>query len=348
MELPRIANIATAVPPYLLRQSDIATAMEGLFGPLVGDFDRYLSIFENAAIDTRHSSVPLDWYLNSHSFPERNAIYVETSLTLLEKLARDILNQAGLAPTEIAGLMVVSSTGIATPSLDSYLASRLGFRPDIQRTPLFGLGCAAGVTGLARTAQLAQVKPENIYMFLVVELCGLTFQADDLGKSNIVSSALFGDGAAGLLVGCGLDGPALVGSGEHTWPDTADVMGWDLRDQGLGVILSRDIPAIVRTKFAQVAHDYLGRYGLSVDDIGAIAAHPGGAKVLDALEQVFALEPGAMTVARDILRRYGNMSAATVLFILRDILVAGPPPGKLLMTSMGPGFTASLAHLEIA
>ncbi len=344
---PRLAFLRTAIPPHILQQDEVAREMRGIFSSRVRDFDRFQPIFENAAIDKRRSCVPLDWYRVPHSFPERNAIYIESALSLLEDVARQILDAANLAADQIDGLVVVSSTGIATPSLDAHLVNRLGLRPNVVRTPLFGLGCAAGVTGLARTAQLAGARPGSKYLFLVVELCALTFQIEDASIGNIISSALFADGAAGALVGTEIEGPAILGWGEHTWPDTLGVMGWDLRDNGLGVILSADIPTIVRTKLQQVLDTYLADEGLELSDIKTFVSHPGGVKVLDALEEICGMEPGGMTIARDVLRNYGNMSSPTVLFILRDALAAGPAAGKLLLSAMGPGFTATFSHLDV-
>lgn len=344
---PRIAHIRTAVPQHILQQEEVAQEMRDIFSSRVRNFDRFMPIFENTAIDTRRSCVPMEWYRSSHTFRERNVIYMENALSLLEDVAHQILSGASLTAKDIDGLVVVSSTGIATPSLDAHLVNRLGLRSDVARTPLFGLGCAAGVTGLARAAQLTGARPGEKYLFLVVELCALTFQIEDASISNVISSALFADGAAGALIGTDVDGPEILGWGEHSWPDTLGVMGWDLRDNGLGVILSADIPTIVRTQLKEVLDSYLAGEGTDISEIKTFVSHPGGAKVLDALEEVCGLAPGEMTIARDVLRKYGNMSSPTVLFILRDTLASEPAEGKLLMSAMGPGFTATFCHLDI-
>ena len=194
---------------------------------------------------------------------------------------------------------------------------------------------------------MAAAAPGSIYLFLAVELCSLTFQIDDMALSNIVATAIFGDGAAGCLVGTAVDGPRIRGWGEHTWPDTDDVLGWELRDNGFGVVLSQNIPFIVQRKVKRVAEKYLDGYGLDLSDIQSFVCHPGGAKVLDALEEIYGRENGSLIAERRVLRQYGNMSAPTALFILRETLAAAPPPGNMLLTAMGPGFTASFAHLEI-
>ena len=209
----------------------------------------------------------------------------------------------------------MSTTGVATPSLDARLMERLPFRRNLERLPIFGLGCAGGVLGLARTATLSRAKPERLYLLVVVELCGLTFRHADRSKSNLVTTALFGDGAAAALVSCKGDGVALTGWGEHTWPESLDVMGWGVSDDGLSVIFSRDIPTIVKDEFLDATVGFLKRQGLTLADVDSYVCHPGGAKVLDALEEVLSLERGGLRHARRILRDYGNMSAATVLFV---------------------------------
>lgn len=345
----RIVATATAVPEHVLKQRDVAAHVAEIFAPDIPEFSRFAPIYDNAAIDTRHSCMPLDWYSRPHSFVERNDLYLKHAVDLLETVATRLLGEARLAAADIDGLVVASTTGIATPSLDALLMERLPFRRDVQRMPLFGLGCAAGVTGLARTAQLASARPDSRYLFLVVELCGLTFRVNDTSKSNIVATALFGDGAAGALITSAGEGPLVLGSGEYTWPGSLDVMGWHVEDDGLGVLFSRDIPHLVRCQMADPLRRFLDAHDTALTDIARFVCHPGGAKVLDALEAVFGLAPGSLVHARDILWRYGNMSAATVLFVLDAMLRhggTGDQSGRCLLSAMGPGFTASFALLE--
>ena len=316
-----------------------------LFAPGIRNFERLAPVYRNAQIETRYSCVPIDWYRQDHRFADRNALYVENAVALLQRVARDCVADAGLDLAEIDGLVVASTTGIATPSLDALLIERLAMRRDIERLPIFGLGCAGGVIGLARTAQMALSRPDARFLFLVVELCGLTFRTNDHSKSNVIATALFGDGAAGALVGCGVDGPAIAGWGEHTWPDTLDVMGWDVRDDGLAVVFSADIPQIVRTRMQDAARRFLSAHGLDFADIDSFVCHPGGAKVLDALEEIYGVEPGGLVHSRQVLRQYGNMSAATVMFVLRQALEAGGARRHML-TTLGPGFTAGFMLVE--
>ena len=239
--------------------------------------------------------------------------------------------------------MTVSSTGVATPSLDALVMERLALPRNAIRLPIFGLGCAGGVIGLSRAAALAQAEPDRHILFLVVELCGPTFRHNDFSKSNIVATALFGDGAAGAIISCHGNGPAIEHWGEYTWPDTLGIMGWDVRDDGLAVIFSRDIPSFVRNEMKHAFAGFLVDHDLERSAIDGFVCHPGGVKVVDALESIFDLAPGALVHSRDILRAFGNMSATTVLFVLRRALDDAHANRRLLLSTLGPGFTAGFA-----
>jgi alkylresorcinol/alkylpyrone synthase len=343
---PRLASIATAVPPHVLRQQDVVAGATQLFAGSYRDWARLTPVYANAEIDTRYSCVPIDWYQQAHGFGERNRLFVENALVLLERAAREALDKAGLAAADIDGIVTVCTSGIATPALDAQLMERLPFRRDVMRLPIFGLGCAGGLLGLSRTALLARAEPHKKYLYLVVELCGLTFRHADRTKSNIIATALFGDGAAAAVIGCGLQGPALGAAAEHTWPDTLDIMGWDVRDDGLAVVLSRDLPTFVRKYAAEPAERFLSGNDLTFADIDRFVSHPGGAKVLEALEECFGLAPGGLADSRAILREYGNMSAATVMFVLQRALASGQK-GRYLLSTMGPGFTAGYMLMDV-
>jgi len=345
VDFARIGAVATAVPVHCLHQRDVAAEAALFFGQAFGASERLAAIYDNAAIKTRYSCVPIDWYREPRDFPDKNALYICQAEALLAEVAERLVAEAGLAMQDIDGLVVVSSTGIATPSLDALLIERLGFRPDVDRLPVFGLGCAGGVIGLARTAQLAAARPGSRYLCLVVELCGLTFRARDRTKSNIVATALFGDGAGGAIIGTDLDGPKIGAGVSHTWPGSLDVMGWDLRSDGLAVVFSRDIPHIIRTKMPPVLARFLNDNELGLTEFDQFLAHPGGAKVVDALEEVFGLDTGRMIHSRQVLRDYGNMSAATVLFVLDRAMRAGDR-GRALLSALGPGFTAAMLVVE--
>ncbi|MSP84141.1 MAG: type III polyketide synthase [Alphaproteobacteria bacterium] len=344
---PRLISIATAVPPHVMRQGDIAAAGSSLFAGVLSDEARRDAIYANAAINRRYSCVPLDWYLEPHGFADRNALYLEHALALSQEAANEALARAGLAADEIDAIVSVSSSGIATPSLDALLMERMPFRRDVQRLPIFGLGCAGGVLGLARAAGMARSQPGTKVLLLVVELCGLTFRLGDRSKSNLIATALFGDGVAAAIVGDSGTGPRLTHWGEHTWPGSLDVMGWRVADDGFGVLFSRDIPSLIRSSFRTVAEDVLRRFGLTLGDIDTFLCHPGGAKVIDALEEALGLQRGGLVDSRAVLSDYGNMSAATVLFVLERAMTPACR-GRMLLSSLGPGFTAGflVAHAD--
>jgi alkylresorcinol/alkylpyrone synthase len=212
--------------------------------------------------------------------------------------------------------------------------------------PLFGLGCAGGVIGLSRAAEMAAVRPGRRVLLLVVELCSLTFRFGDNSKSNIVAAALFGDGAAGMLINGAGNGPTLGDSGVHTWPDSLDVMGWQVEEDGLGVLFSRDIPTLVRREWRPVVDAFLSCRQLRWQDLAGFICHPGGAKVMDALEDALGGASATMRTARDVLRDFGNMSAVTVLFVLERML-RNCKPGRYLMSALGPGFTAGFQLMNV-
>ena len=347
----RIASIATAVPATCVTQKEFRAFFHEFFADSLRHVNRRLEIYANARIGKRYVSPPdLAWFARPHGFEEKNRMYLDSALALLEKVAAESLAGAGLAPADIDMIVTVSSTGIALPSLDARLMEVMPFRRDVRRLPLFGYGCAGGVLGLARAAECARGLPGCRILFLVVELCSLTFRGADRSMRNLISTALFADGAAGAVLAADSEGPRLAAWGEHTWPDSLDVMGWDIADDGLGVVLSSSIPEIVRTHMRNTTDDFLASAGFALDDIDGFVCHPGGAKVLDALEAAFGFPNGSLEHSRAILCEYGNMSAATVLFILDRTLrsTEAASPRRLLMTSMGPGFSGAFMLLETA
>jgi len=341
---PRLNVLKTAVPPYPVDQGHAARRAALLFEGHP-EVLRLLSVFDNTGIETRYSCVPIEWYTRAHGWKERTELYLKNSVDLLEKAALDCLAEARLQREDIDAIVVASTTGIATPSLDALLIERMGLRRDIERLPIFGFGCAGGVSGLARAADLARAKPGSRVLFLVVELCALTFRKDDLSKSNIVAAALFGDGAAGAVVSTSGDGPELGASGSYTWPNSLDVMGWEVEEDGLKARFAQSIPSLVANDFRGIANGFLKKNDIARDSITAFACHPGGAKVLDALEDALDLPRGGLEDSRAILRDYGNMSAVTALFVLHRMRERGLA-GSTLMSALGPGFSAAFLMFE--
>ena len=258
------------------------------------------------------------------------------------------MTEAGLDADQVDTIITVSSTGIATPSLEARALGRMGFRTDVARVPVFGLGCAGGVSGLGLAAKLARATPGSVVLFVTVELCSLAFQTGNIGKADIISTALFGDGAAACVVRSGDEGFVQIsGSAEKTWPDTLDIMGWEIQPGGLGVVLNRAIPAFARDNMRAAIEEMLRPQDLTIAQIDRFICHPGGAKVVDAIEQALSLNQGSLTAEREVLRGHGNMSAPTALFVLDAVRAEGLPPISLL-TALGPGFTASTVTLRKA
>lgn len=347
---PRLAALATAVPPHRLDQSNVVARVEQLFGRSP-DFERLIQVYGNSGIECRYSVMPFDWFDAPHTWPDRNAAYLAGALDLIETAARRALDRASLAAGDIGALVIVSTTGIATPSLDARLMERMAFPRHATRLPIFGLGCAGGALGLARAAALATAMPGTPVLLVVVELCTLQFRREDLTRSNIVATALFGDGAAAAVLRADhtTAGPTIAAWGEHTWPQSLDIMGWDIAEDGLRAIFSRDIPRLVTAELGPALHDFLARHRLSLADIDRFACHPGGPKVIDAYEAIFGTGfPGA-AAARRSLARFGNMSAASVIFVLEEVLAEaserGKSAGRTLLTALGPGFSAGFVVL---
>jgi alkylresorcinol/alkylpyrone synthase len=334
-------SLGTAVPEHVLTQGDAKALAARLFGTRTSAFERLAPVFDNAGIERRHIVRPVQWYEGEHGWGERNQVYIEAAESLYEQAARRALAAAGIAAADVDCLVTVSTTGIATPSLEARVAGRMGFRADVERVPIFGLGCAGGVSGLATASRLAAERAGKTVLFVTVELCSTSIRLDKLSKANIVATALFGDGAAAAVLRSGEEGPiGIEGGGEILWPDTLRIMGWDVEDPGLGVIFDRAIPPFVEENMDIAVGQILDRLELVRSDVDRFTCHPGGSKVIAALEQSLHLDEGTLDHERSVLRDYGNMSAPTVLFVLERLLQAGMPDRTMLL-ALGPGFTTS-------
>jgi alkylresorcinol/alkylpyrone synthase len=340
-----LVSVGTAVPANRVIQRDAAIAAHQGFASRYDDFERLAKVFESSGIQSRYLIQPLEWYLEPHGWADRNSTYLAGAEDLFIAAANSALERAGISASEVDTIVLVSSTGLATPSVDARVADRMGFRSDVERVPVFGLGCAGGVTGLGLAARLARSRPESTVLMVAVELCSVAFRLDKLTKENIVASALFGDGAAACVLRSGTVGLAAVeASGQYTWPDTLDIMGWNVDDEGLGVIFDRAIPPFAQANVGAAVADILARAGIGMTDVDRFACHPGGAKVISALEIALSLDQGTLDHERAVLAEYGNMSAPTALFVL-DRLTRTVLPKRTVMTAMGPGFTASCVSL---
>ena len=363
--MPILAGLCTAAPAHVLSQGEIKPFVTALFRESLGkDVDRLGQVFDAAGIRTRHVAMPLEWFEHDRGFAEKNACYVEGALDLAARAAQGCLERAGIHATDVDHVVVASTTGLATPSLEARLANRLGFRADCKRTPLWGLGCAGGAAGLARASEFALADPEAFVLFVAVELCSLTFQRNDFSRENFVATALFADGAAAVLLAGSAAASRLNGHGplglhavaprlqvvraaSRIRPDSLGVMGWDVNDDGLKVVFSRDIPRLVREWVGPEMESFLRAQGLGWSDISHLAFHPGGPKVLASYEEELGLPASALAAAREVLADFGNMSSPTCLFVLERLLEQGVSPGeRILVAALGPGFAAEMVLLS--
>ncbi len=356
--LPTIHPVATAIPANQLPQNELRAVAESVLPDSPGKKE-ILEVFDNGRIQSRALAMPIPWYLEPHGFKDRSEVYAEVGLALVDMAARSALDQADLKVKDIGGVVLVSTTGIATPSLDARLANQIGLRPDALRVPIWGLGCAGGTGGLNRTADLARAHPKTNFLFIAVELCSLSFDVAKAltpggnggagpDKKSLIAASLFADGAAACVVSGdeAAQGPLqhLAGA-SHLFPGTERVMGWDVMDHNLDVVLSPKIPDIIVKEMAGIVTPFLAAHlgrGVRPD---AWILHPGGARVIDAYQQSLGLTNEQLAWTAAALRDHGNMSSPTVLFALQAAMDAGQPgKGKsALLASLGPGFASELA-----
>ena len=339
-----VLSIATAVPPHQLDQYAVADAARHVYARTFARYPKLAEVFVNAGIERRYSARSLEWLSKPHNLAERTEAYVESASELFVRTAKTALDRAGIPARDVDVVVTVSSTGIATPGIEARVAPELGLRPGVMRVPVFGRGCAGGVSGFALGARLARAEPGEVVLVVVVELCTLTSRVDHGTKADVISSALFGDGAAAVVLRAEpREGSLQVGAAaEHTWPRTLDIMGWAIDPVGFRVMLSRSLPRFVEQRMAAPVRRFIKAARLRAPQL---VCHPGGAKVLDAIEAALELQKGTLRDEREILRNHGNMSAPTVLFVLERALRRGLY-GPVVLSALGPGFTANFLALE--
>jgi alkylresorcinol/alkylpyrone synthase len=343
-----LVSLATSVPPHQFHQRQILEAARSILSARYEQFETLASLFANTGIRNRYGVKPIEWYLEPRGGPERTRAFLEGAEALFVNVAQAALARADLAARDVDTVVTVCSTGIATPTLEARLAGKMGFRADVSRVPVFGLGCAGGVSGLSIAGRLAQARPGTNVLLVVLELCTLAVRHDELTKANIVAASLFGDGAAALVLRAGDGGATRIeAAGEKLWPETLDIMGWSVDPEGFGVIFQRTIPDFVAGHLGPAVAEILARMELAASDIDRFVCHPGGSKVITALERALSLDQGMLDHEREIIADYGNMSAPTVLFVLERAVAKGLPRRSLL-TALGPGFTASCVALRHA
>jgi alkylresorcinol/alkylpyrone synthase len=347
----QILSTATAYPPHYFTQQQVVEALKAFWGE---NFDRaglLERLHYRTGVDGRYFSRELGDYQALDTWGKNNDVWIETAEKLGEQAIDCALKLAGLSRDRINAIFFVSVTGVCSPSIDARLVNRMGLSRNIKRNPIFGLGCVAGAAGLARAADYVRAYPDQVAVLLSVELCSLTWQRDDLSVANLISSGLFGDGAAAVLVAgekVALPGPRIVATQQVFYPNTHDVMGWKISEKGFNIVLSPDVPTVVRENLGRDVDEFLAQQGLTRGDIGTWIMHTGGPKVLEASAESLGLKNGELDVSWDALRRVGNLSSASVLVVLDEVMKhRRPEPGtRSILAAMGPGFCAEILLLE--
>jgi alkylresorcinol/alkylpyrone synthase len=340
---PSVAAVAVEFPPHQVGQQEALAGLTGLGGP---QFDRFVA---SAGVEKRRIALPLADYAKLSGFTEANDTFIDVALTLGERAILEALDVAKVKPAEVDIVFSTTVTGLAVPTLEARLATRVGLRPDVKRVPLFGLGCVAGAAGVARMHDYLLAFPDHVAVLLAVELCSLTLQRDDYSVANLVAASLFGDGAA-AVVGKGAArtpaGPRVLATRSRIYPDTEDVMGWNIGSSGFAIKLSTEVATVAEKYLGEDVRNFLSDHDLTPADISTWVCHPGGPKVIDAVENTLDLPADALDHTRNSLRDNGNLSSVSVLDVLRANMADPPPPGSFgLMIAMGPAFCSELVLL---
>lgn len=357
--MPRILSVSTINPPFIVKQTEAVQLTRSLFKNRFQDIERLLTVFENGEIHKRHLCMPLEWFEQNHDFEERNHLFTEHAVNFgVQAIEQCLSNLSTLSreihPSEIDAIFYVSSSGISTPSIEARIMNVLPFNENTKRIPIWGLGCAGGAAGLSRAYEYCLAYPQANVLVLSIELCSLTFQKDDYTKSNLVGASLFADGIACALLS-GKDStiqtsksvPQIIGTSSKFMPNSEDVMGWQVKNNGLHVIFSRSIPRIITKWLGPVVHEFLNTYDLTSEDMTHFIAHPGGKKVLTAYEDAMHFAQSKTSISREILNEHGNMSSPTILYVLKRFMENETQPNELgLMAALGPGFSGELLLLQ--
>jgi alkylresorcinol/alkylpyrone synthase len=344
-----IAATATVLPPHTITRDDVKYYMGRVFDIPERRLEAMMEVVDNAQVHKRHAIFPIDYTVEPRALYKTNQEYIEHAIKLGREAAEKCLERAGVRPDEVDLIITVSCTGFMIPSLDAHLINLMGFRSNVRRMPFTELGCAAGAMALGRAADFLKAEPGGNVLIIAVELPSLTFQRKDISQANLISSILFGDGAAAVLVsGNGAPGPKIVGTETYTFPDSLGAMGFDLRDSGFHILLAKDVPEMIGAKIRALVEGFLERQGKTHNDIKGWILHPGGARLLGNVEIALGLTKCQTQPSWDVLSNVGNLSSATILFILQEWLERGPlnPGDYALAAAFGPGFSAEFLLLQ--
>lgn len=350
-----ISAVKTVKFPNKVTQSDLKEFASNLFSESFKDTDRLLEVFDNTGISNRNLCVPIDFFSNDSSFHEKNNLFKKYALEYSVEAIEEILSASSIDKGSITDIISFTSTGLTTPSLDALIIDNMHLNPNINRTPLWGLGCAAGVSALAKAKTIADVNPDAVILLIGIELCSLTFIRNDLSKSNFIATSLFSDGIAAVLV-TGENSKHLI-KNEHSikitssksklYYDSEDVMGWEFIDEGFKVVFSKDIPSLVNSLIKTDIKKYLEDNDISIDKLTNFVIHPGGTKVINAYVESLSIPRDKLKNTTDTLHEYGNMSSVTVLYVMEKFIKEGFENGRGLMMSLGPGFSCEMLLLDM-
>lgn len=347
----RIAGAGSAFPAHSYSQQEITNTLKEQWKDRLDRPELLDRLHARCGVDRRHLVLPLEGYEGIRSWGHANDLWIESAQTLGRDAICRAITPAGLMPQDLNALIFVSVTGVASPSIDARLVNRMALSPNIKRMPMFGLGCVAGAAGLARAADYVRAYPDQVAVVLAVELCSLTWQKEDLSVANLISSGLFGDGAAAAVVAgerAGFDGPEIIATRSVFYPNTQDVMGWNISEDGFKIVLSSDVPLVVKENLGGDVDAFLKDFGLGRSDIGSWIIHTGGPKVLEAVADSLELSDNDLELSWESLREVGNLSSASVLVVLEKVLARrrGEPGTYSVLAAMGPGFCSELLLLR--
>lgn len=347
----QIVGIASAFPKNYYTQDALLDGLQEYWGDRVTNLEVLRRLHRHVGVDGRHLALVKDEYMTMKTWGEANGHWIRVATELGEQAVSCALSNAGLQPQNLGAIFFTSVTGISSPSIDALLINKMGLCRNIRRLPVFGLGCVAGAAGISRAADYVKAYPDQVAVLLSVELCSLTLQREDLSIANLISAGLFGDGAAAVLVAgadCGLAGPTIRATRSVFYPDTEEMMGWDISENGFRIVLSPEVPNLIRKNLKHDVDDFLASQKLTRSDIGSWVLHTGGPKILEATAEALALKNGQLDASWACLRRTGNLSSASVLCVLEEVMKnRRPKPGTLgVLAAMGPGFCSELLLLE--
>ena len=346
----QIVSTASAFPEQYHSQEELLAGLEQYWGDRIENFNVLRRLHRHTGVDGRYLALPKSDYLKMKTWGEANRSWIRVATELGEKAVAGALAGAGLQAHELGAFFFTSVTGICSPSIDALLVNKMGLCRNIRRVPIFGLGCVAGAAGISRAADYVKANPSQIAVLLSVELCSLTLQREDVSMANLISAGLFGDGAAAVIVAgaeCGLSGPKIVATSSVFYPDTEEMMGWDISENGFRIVLSPEVPNLIRKNLGHDVDEFLASRGLTRAQIGSWVLHTGGPKILEATADALDLNDGQLDVSWECLRRTGNLSSASVLVVLEEVMKnRRPEPGTLgLLAAMGPGFCSEFILL---